>query len=231
MSLESMVQDLVSLLKTMFPVREDAPSILLIGHSMVRCLLVPDTRTRLTLAQGGAVATAACPLVQRDVADVAGLTIIDVVEGAREPVTTLYRKADLRVRRLGSRSAARNDFAHCSAAKGLRLGRNGDRMAVRALPTSTTFVLTASLQREEQDAQQPCLGANLGPSPPPRSIPRPLLVTQLRLARRPRSDGAVLGRLVHGALDQVFGVQDSEAPHPRRGRSPGCSPHDWTDAG
>lgn len=44
MSLESMAQDLVLLLKTMFPVREDAPSILLIGHSMVRCVPSPQTR-------------------------------------------------------------------------------------------------------------------------------------------------------------------------------------------
>jgi hypothetical protein len=35
MSLESMSSDLVGLLKSMFPNREEAPSFLLIGHSMV----------------------------------------------------------------------------------------------------------------------------------------------------------------------------------------------------
>lgn len=37
--------------------------------------------TVLIPTKGGAVATAACPLVQKEVADVAGLTVIDVVEG------------------------------------------------------------------------------------------------------------------------------------------------------
>lgn len=35
MSLSSMADDLVRLLKTIFPVREEAPAIVLVGHSMV----------------------------------------------------------------------------------------------------------------------------------------------------------------------------------------------------
>lgn len=39
MSLPSMADDLVRLLKTMFPVRAEAPAVVLVGHSMVRPLL------------------------------------------------------------------------------------------------------------------------------------------------------------------------------------------------
>lgn len=38
MSLESMSDDLVRVLKSMFPKREEAPSFVLVGHSMVRRL-------------------------------------------------------------------------------------------------------------------------------------------------------------------------------------------------
>jgi hypothetical protein len=36
MSLESMSGDLVALLKTLFPIQDEAPAFLLVGHSMVR---------------------------------------------------------------------------------------------------------------------------------------------------------------------------------------------------
>ncbi|KAL8287269.1 hypothetical protein RQP46_003721 [Phenoliferia psychrophenolica] len=63
MSLEAMSDDLVRLLKEMFPVKAEAPSVVLIGHSM-----------------GGAVAVDACPKLA-DVVDVVGLSVLDVVEG------------------------------------------------------------------------------------------------------------------------------------------------------
>ncbi|ORY76902.1 Alpha/Beta hydrolase protein [Leucosporidium creatinivorum] len=65
MSLESMSADLVGLLKSMFPKREEAPSFLLVGHSM-----------------GGAVVADACARVQSEVGNVTGITVIDVVEGS-----------------------------------------------------------------------------------------------------------------------------------------------------
>ncbi|KAM0746851.1 protein phosphatase methylesterase [Meredithblackwellia eburnea MCA 4105] len=63
MSLETMSNDLVQLLKAMFPVKADAPSVLLVGHSM-----------------GGAVAVDACPKLA-EVVEVVGIAVIDVVEG------------------------------------------------------------------------------------------------------------------------------------------------------
>ncbi|GAA5990652.1 hypothetical protein JCM11641_001263 [Rhodosporidiobolus odoratus] len=64
MSLEYMANDLVALLKAMYPVRAQAPSLILVGHSM-----------------GGAVVAEACNTLVRDVAEVAGIVVIDVVEG------------------------------------------------------------------------------------------------------------------------------------------------------
>ncbi|KAI5480668.1 hypothetical protein MNV49_007595 [Pseudohyphozyma bogoriensis] len=63
MSIENLSKDLVDLLKTMFPDKDDAPTILLVGHSM-----------------GGSVATHAAPLLEEHFA-VTGLVVIDVVEG------------------------------------------------------------------------------------------------------------------------------------------------------
>ncbi|TNY22448.1 Alpha/Beta hydrolase protein [Rhodotorula diobovata] len=64
MSLENLSADLVSLLKTLFPERERAPALVLVGHSM-----------------GGAVVADACNRIQAQVADVTGVAVIDVVEG------------------------------------------------------------------------------------------------------------------------------------------------------
>ncbi|GAA5886851.1 hypothetical protein JCM6882_005914 [Rhodosporidiobolus microsporus] len=64
MSLQTMAQDLCALLKTMYPDRDSAPSLVLVGHSM-----------------GGAVVAEACNRVQEDVADVTGVVVVDVVEG------------------------------------------------------------------------------------------------------------------------------------------------------
>ena len=49
----------------------------LVGHSMVRC------RVRRSLTEkGGAAVAHACGRVQKEVADVLGVVILDVVEGA-----------------------------------------------------------------------------------------------------------------------------------------------------
>ncbi|GAA5881138.1 hypothetical protein JCM16303_004814 [Sporobolomyces ruberrimus] len=64
MELESMADDLVSLLRTIYPSRDEAPGLVLVGHSM-----------------GGAVVAEACNRIQDSVADVLGVTVIDVVEG------------------------------------------------------------------------------------------------------------------------------------------------------
>ncbi|BGP33801.1 Protein phosphatase methylesterase 1 [Rhodotorula toruloides] len=64
MSLSNLSADLVALLKAVYPRREEAPSLVLVGHSM-----------------GGAVVTDACNRIQQDVADVTGVAVVDVVEG------------------------------------------------------------------------------------------------------------------------------------------------------
>ncbi|GAA5860674.1 hypothetical protein JCM3774_006247 [Rhodotorula dairenensis] len=64
MSLSSMADDLVRLLKTIFPVREEAPALVLVGHSM-----------------GGAVVSEASNRIQQEVTTVTGVVVIDVVEG------------------------------------------------------------------------------------------------------------------------------------------------------
>ncbi|KAK4046685.1 Protein phosphatase methylesterase 1 [Microbotryomycetes sp. JL201] len=65
MSLASMVDDLVNILKNLFPDRDHAPSFVLVGHSM-----------------GGAVVAEACPRVQAEVGAVTGIVVVDVVEGS-----------------------------------------------------------------------------------------------------------------------------------------------------
>ncbi|CAH7683122.1 Alpha/Beta hydrolase protein [Phakopsora pachyrhizi] len=65
LSLETLSNDLVGLLETMYPNRNDSPDFVLIGHSM-----------------GGAVVTEACSKVQDRVGRVLGLVILDVVEGS-----------------------------------------------------------------------------------------------------------------------------------------------------
>ncbi|GAA5902898.1 phosphoprotein phosphatase methylesterase 1 [Sporobolomyces salmoneus] len=64
MELGNMVDDLLQLLKIVFPEREKAPGLVLVGHSM-----------------GGAVVAEACNRIQESIADVLGVTVIDVVEG------------------------------------------------------------------------------------------------------------------------------------------------------
>ncbi|GAA5977539.1 hypothetical protein JCM10908_005007 [Rhodotorula pacifica] len=64
MSLPSMADDLVRLLKTIFPVRAEAPALVLVGHSM-----------------GGAVVSEASNRIQQEVTTVTGVVVIDVVEG------------------------------------------------------------------------------------------------------------------------------------------------------
>lgn len=65
MSLESLTGDFVSLLKRMYPERSKCPSFVLVGHSM-----------------GGSVVTSACNLIQKEVGNVVGVAVLDVVEGA-----------------------------------------------------------------------------------------------------------------------------------------------------
>ncbi|KAJ8292750.1 Protein phosphatase methylesterase 1 [Rhodotorula toruloides] len=64
MSLSNLSADLVALLKAVYPRREEAPSLMLVGHSM-----------------GGAVVADACDRIQQYVADVTGVAVVDVVEG------------------------------------------------------------------------------------------------------------------------------------------------------
>ncbi|GAA5999270.1 phosphoprotein phosphatase methylesterase 1 [Rhodotorula paludigena] len=64
MSLENLGADLVSLLRTLFPDRRTAPALVLVGHSM-----------------GGAVVAEACNTIQKEVTDVTGVAVVDVVEG------------------------------------------------------------------------------------------------------------------------------------------------------
>ena len=79
-----MANDLISLLKTVFPSRDEAPALVLVGHSMVRHLIcsheICDLWDRRE-SQGGAVVAEACNRIQDTVADVLGVTVIDVVEG------------------------------------------------------------------------------------------------------------------------------------------------------
>ncbi|GAA6024474.1 hypothetical protein JCM10207_004506 [Rhodosporidiobolus poonsookiae] len=64
MSLENMASDLEALLKAVYPTREEAPSLVLVGHSM-----------------GGAVVAETCNRIHQRVADVTGVVVVDVVEG------------------------------------------------------------------------------------------------------------------------------------------------------
>jgi len=80
-----MANDLISLLKTVFPSRDEAPALILVGHSMVRHLFwldqSPGTDVVEGPSQGGAVVAEACNQIQDSIADVLGVTVIDVVEG------------------------------------------------------------------------------------------------------------------------------------------------------
>lgn len=49
LSLNRLSADLVSLLKTMFPVRAEAPSLVLVGHSMVSCAALVGSLRKLTV--------------------------------------------------------------------------------------------------------------------------------------------------------------------------------------
>ncbi|GAA5876754.1 hypothetical protein JCM8547_002037 [Rhodosporidiobolus lusitaniae] len=64
LSLQTQSNDLYELLKAVYPDRAEAPSLVLVGHSM-----------------GGAVVADACNRIQKDVADVTGVVVVDVVEG------------------------------------------------------------------------------------------------------------------------------------------------------
>ncbi|KAA1093901.1 putative carboxyl methyl esterase [Puccinia graminis f. sp. tritici] len=65
LSLSTLANDLVDLLKTIYPDKTIAPAFVLVGHSM-----------------GGAVVTEACAGIQTHVGKVLGLVILDVVEGS-----------------------------------------------------------------------------------------------------------------------------------------------------
>ncbi|KAL0945521.1 hypothetical protein HGRIS_001003 [Hohenbuehelia grisea] len=65
LSVEVLADDLVALLRVLFPDPKAAPTLLLVGHSM-----------------GGAVCARACPLLINDKYRIAGLTVLDVVEGS-----------------------------------------------------------------------------------------------------------------------------------------------------
>jgi protein phosphatase methylesterase 1 len=64
LSLSTLANDLVDLLRTIYPDKTLAPAFVLVGHSM-----------------GGAVVTEACAGIQTHVGKVLGLVILDVVEG------------------------------------------------------------------------------------------------------------------------------------------------------
>ncbi|GAA6031400.1 hypothetical protein JCM8097_005643 [Rhodosporidiobolus ruineniae] len=64
LSLQAQSDDLVALLKAVYPEREKAPAVVLVGHSM-----------------GGAVVADACNRIQREVCAVTGVVVVDVVEG------------------------------------------------------------------------------------------------------------------------------------------------------
>jgi protein phosphatase methylesterase 1 len=84
-ALSSLSSDLVRLLKAMFPDRSKAPHLVLVGHSMVILSSLYPAAGELLLTrfwQGGAVVTDACPQIQKEVADVIGLSVLDVVEGS-----------------------------------------------------------------------------------------------------------------------------------------------------
>ncbi|GAA5853915.1 hypothetical protein JCM3766R1_005778 [Sporobolomyces carnicolor] len=90
LDLESMSGDLVKLLKTMFPNRDEAPGLILVGHSM-----------------GGAVVADACNTVQATVADVLGVAVIDVVEGtALEALSSMSSLIAARPQTFESKQAA-----------------------------------------------------------------------------------------------------------------------------
>ena len=89
MSLEALSDDHVRLLKEMFPVKTEAPSVVLIGHSMVSLSIILDSQPDLIEVQGGAVAVDACPKLA-DVVDVVGLSVLDVVEGWLHHRATSY---------------------------------------------------------------------------------------------------------------------------------------------
>lgn len=65
LSLSTLADDMVRLLKVLYPNRSTAPSLVLIGHSM-----------------GGSIVTEACARIQAEVTHVIGLVILDVVEGS-----------------------------------------------------------------------------------------------------------------------------------------------------
>ncbi|GAA95069.1 uncharacterized protein L969DRAFT_95957 [Mixia osmundae IAM 14324] len=90
LSLQSLSRDLVDLVKTLYPEREQAPDLLLVGHSM-----------------GGAVVTDACPKLQAHVANVIGLAVLDVVEGtAIEALRTMNAYLDAQPKGFASIEAA-----------------------------------------------------------------------------------------------------------------------------
>ncbi|GAA5937547.1 phosphoprotein phosphatase methylesterase 1 [Sporobolomyces koalae] len=90
MNLESMAQDLINLLKTVYPSRDEAPGLVLVGHSM-----------------GGAVVAEACNRIQSSVADVLGVTVIDVVEGtALEALSSMSTLIAAQPKVFDSREAA-----------------------------------------------------------------------------------------------------------------------------
>ncbi|GAA5971044.1 hypothetical protein JCM21900_002789 [Sporobolomyces salmonicolor] len=64
MALENLADDLVRLLEVVWPERTEAPSVILVGHSM-----------------GGAVVADACNRIQESVTEVIGVAVVDVVEG------------------------------------------------------------------------------------------------------------------------------------------------------
>ncbi|TFK22765.1 protein phosphatase methylesterase [Coprinopsis marcescibilis] len=65
LSIGVLVDDLVALLKTMFPEPAEAPTFLFVGHSM-----------------GGSVVVQACPKLQEVKYRIAGVAVLDVVEGS-----------------------------------------------------------------------------------------------------------------------------------------------------
>ncbi|TFK73223.1 protein phosphatase methylesterase [Pluteus cervinus] len=65
LSVEVLVEDLLEIVKVIFPKPAESPSLLLIGHSM-----------------GGSVVVRCCPLLLEQKYRVAGVTVIDVVEGS-----------------------------------------------------------------------------------------------------------------------------------------------------
>jgi hypothetical protein len=151
MELESMANDLVALLQTVFPTRAEAPGIILVGHSMVSTSSKPSLR--------------ACAKAHR--ARMPSETGRSSRFGSLQPDSRLGRRcsrcdSDRRRRRcvdledvtqastltsrlLTSRHRARSPFINVNAdsgsAQSVRFSRSCDRLAVRRMQSQSSHLI------------------------------------------------------------------------------------------